>query len=692
MTDYAEGEDTLKISSGTVSAYSISGSDATFKVGSGTVKVSGGKNKTITVVDSKNKTYTYDGGLIYEGDVAKAKALTVTAAYSSNTLASYGASVVMIDSSARTKAIDITGNAAANVITGTDGNDTIDGGAGNDTLTCGKGKDLFIYESGGGNDFVYDYTAGQDTIKISGGEVSDYSLSGSDAVLKVASGSLKVKGGKSAAVLVVDDNKKVSLYQSGAIYNAASATKATAATLTSAYGNTFTVGTSMISVDASPRTAAIKLTGNTKNNFLAGGSGKDSIDGGKGADTISGGKGADTLTGGAGSDVFLYADGDGSDVITDYTSGEDLIRLTSGEVKDYSVKNGDAILKIGSGSITLKGAGTSAISVRDADDVLKTYSRGLIYNATRISRSDAVTITSGYEDTEFGSYGASVETIDASARTKAIEITGNGADNFILGGKGKDTIDAGKGNDTIYAGKGNDLLTGSKGDDVFFYATGDGNDTITDYGTGDIISVNGSVSYSTKNGDAVLKIGSGNITLKDAASAAVTVVGEDSVASIYSGSGVSTKTWTGISSSSGGETVTVTETVEVEVIHCQQKRLQSKLSQSRLRLAVKILLLWKSRCLLSLFRRRLSRSVAAKASRSRLKQSRLLSRSTAAIQLRQSLSMAKPLRWRLTERLTSLCPRTTRLPTFRRLISTARRLKTLSLFTATINQMLFWRA
>ena len=563
ITDYAAGEDILKLS-GTVGTYSISGSDATFKVGSGTVKVTGGKNKAVTVVDSKNATKTYDGGLIYDGTIAKAKVVTVSDSYGT-TLASYGASVVTIDASARTKALNITGNAAANKITGTSANDTINGGAGNDTLYGGKGKNLFIYESGGGNDVVADYTAGQDTIKIVGDSVSAYSLSSGDAVLKIGSGSIKVKSIKTGAITVVDANKNVTTYQSGAIYNAASAAKATAITLTSAYGNSFTAGSSAISVDASPRTAAINITGSAKNNYLVGGAGKDIIDGGKGNDTLRGGKGADVLTGGSGSDVFVYAEGDGTDAITDYVSGEDIIKLTSGEVKSYSVKNNDAIFKIGSGAITLKGAGLSAVSVLDADDVLTVYNGGLIYNNTKIAKADAVTITSDYEG-EFNSYGASVETIDAAARSKAIDITGNGADNYILGGKGKDTINGGKGSDTIFGGKGNDLLTGGNGNDVFYFSGADGNDTITDYTAGkDIISVEGAVSYSTKNSDAILKIGTGNVTLQNAADVAITLVGADSVASIYSGKNVSTKKWAGFSGGTGVETVTVTETVEVEV-------------------------------------------------------------------------------------------------------------------------------
>lgn len=55
--------------------------------------------------------------------------------------------------------------------------------------------------------------------------------------------------------------------------------------------------------------------------------GADLIDGGAGNDTIWGGAGADTLTGGAGNDIFYFRFGDGDDVITDFTSGEDKIAL-----------------------------------------------------------------------------------------------------------------------------------------------------------------------------------------------------------------------------------------------------------------------------------------------------------------------------------------------------------------------------
>ena len=143
-------------------------------------------------------------------------AVTVTSDFSSASLKStdYESSVVTITAAARTKALNIEGNAKANKIVGTSANDTLNGAAGNDTLTGGDGADIFVYD-GKGTDVITDYAAGEDTLKISSGSVSSYTISGSDATFKIGSGSVKVSGGKNKAITVVDSKKNTYTYDGG---------------------------------------------------------------------------------------------------------------------------------------------------------------------------------------------------------------------------------------------------------------------------------------------------------------------------------------------------------------------------------------------------------------------------------------------------------------------------------------------
>ncbi|MBO4400722.1 MAG: hypothetical protein J5809_02635 [Selenomonadaceae bacterium] len=278
------------------------------------------------------------------------------------------------------------------------------------------------------------------------------------------------------------------------------------------------------------------LYGGKGNDTIYGGNGKDSVYGGEGTDklfgdagndTLIGGKGNDCLTGGAGADVFYYESGDGSDVITDYVSGQDKIKIGSGvTVTGYSVKSGkDGVLTIGSGKITLNGVGNSAVTVIDASGATKTYggiAAGLNFNNSDLAKATAVTINSSASSAPDLSAYSSLVTLNASGRTSAIELIGNAKDNRILGGSGADTLNGGTGKDTLVGGagadtliggKGNDCLTGGAGKDVFYYTKGDGADIIADFTTGDKIYIDGatSVSGSLKNNDVTFKIGSGSV-------------------------------------------------------------------------------------------------------------------------------------------------------------------------------------
>ena len=547
ITDYVADQDTIRFADATLNSYSTSGDDLIFQAGTGTVKVKDGKITPVTVIDSQNKTLTYYDGLILNGLLNKANAMTITAAYG-NTLPAdgYGTAVVTIDASARSRAINLTGNAKNNSILGTTGNDTIYGGAGNDTilgssgsdmlfgdagndtlyggdgndtLTGGDGKDIFFYQSG--NDVITDYTGDQDTIRLSNDTIAGYSVDGKDLSFQTGSGgTISIVSGRNSAVTIIDANNKTTSYQNNLIYNNL-VSKANAMTVTSAYANTLTAdayGSAVMTIDASGHNEAMELYGNTKNNSILGTVGND---------TLTGGTGNDTLTGGNGADIFIYSAG--NDVITDYAEGVDTLKVTSGTITSVTASGQDITMKIGSGSLKVVNGKSSAITIIDATNKTKVFDDGLIYNGI-LTDTNAMTITAAYANTlEAADYVSTVVTIDASARSVAMNIFGNENSNSITGTTGNDTLSGGAGNDTLLGGKGNDTLLGGEGRDVFVYANGEGNDLILDYTAGeDIISlVSGSSisGYSLDGDNVAVKIGSGTLTVKDGANKNIRVLG-----------------------------------------------------------------------------------------------------------------------------------------------------------------------
>ena len=72
------------------------------------------------------------------------------------------------------------------------------------------------------------------------------------------------------------------------------------------------------------------LLGDVGNDILIGGDGDDTLIGGDGDDILQGGLGTDSLSGGQGIDTFVLAQGQGTDLIYDFTAGEDRIGLGNG--------------------------------------------------------------------------------------------------------------------------------------------------------------------------------------------------------------------------------------------------------------------------------------------------------------------------------------------------------------------------
>lgn len=80
------------------------------------------------------------------------------------------------------------------------------------------------------------------------------------------------------------------------------------------------------------------LSGGAGSDLLEGGPGADTLNGGAGDDTLNGGPGNDNLTGGAGNDIFVFSpdDGNGEDVITDFTTADDMLNLSAFGIEDIA--------------------------------------------------------------------------------------------------------------------------------------------------------------------------------------------------------------------------------------------------------------------------------------------------------------------------------------------------------------------
>ncbi len=200
----------------------------------------------------------------------------------------------------------LTGTATTNVIYGLQDDDTIAGTPNPDNLYGGQGNDLIrglkqrdFIRGGGGDDTIYG-GRGQDLVKGGGGDDTIY-------------------GGRGADFLGGGNGNDTTYGDRGNDF------------ISGGKGNDRLFGGA----------GNDNLCGCDGDDFLRGGRGNDVLNGEKGNDIVVGGFGDDTLTGGLGSDRFRFAPSTGTDTITDFTVGEDLIELVRGlKFSDLQITQG----------------------------------------------------------------------------------------------------------------------------------------------------------------------------------------------------------------------------------------------------------------------------------------------------------------------------------------------------------------
>jgi Ca2+-binding RTX toxin-like protein len=405
---------------------------------------------------------------------------------------------------------------------GGDGDDTINGGAGNDAIIGGEGADAIDGGTGerdivGFEDSDAGVTVNLDTGTGSGGEAEgdtytnveyihgsthDDHLTGDDGVNRLAGhdgddqlyglgGKDTLLGGRGADHMDGGDGVDTAEYDwstEGVNVNLATGTGSggyaegdTLLNIENLFGSYF----------------ADVLTGDAGTNRLNGFKGDDVLNGGAGNDILVGGLGADSLNGGSGSrDAADYSDaheGVGVDLTLGGFAGEadgdtfSGIEFVYGSSHDDDItgnsghnrlvgNEGDDTLSGGAGNDTLiGGAGADVLDggsgTRDTVDY-QDADAGVGVNLE----------TGGFAGEAAGDTYVNIEYVYGSDHDD--DITGNSANNRLIGFDGDDAINGGDGNDYIIGMRGDDELTGGNGADVFLFKDEFDADVITDFWAG----------------------------------------------------------------------------------------------------------------------------------------------------------------------------------------------------------------
>ena len=497
-----------------------------------------------------------------------------------------------------TSAADYFDNSGSIVkIYGYGGNDTVDNTGSNVTIAAGEGDNSIrsffgsnvSITAGKGNDYVInDYTDGSttDNVKIFVGDGNNTVFSSyKSSYVTIVSG----KGKDS--VENYSNNAKISVgagndsvwngydYSYGGGDSVSAVLGAGDDYFKDYYGDTVRAdggeGNDTLSNDHGEN---VTLSGGTGNDYVYDYKSQyASISGGTGDDTIyNDHSDYSTITGGVGDDFISFGNypetahfttvqytyGDGDDTVIGFNS-DDTLQITtnkkystvsSGDDLYITFDNGSIVLKdvdLGVGGVGSKNFVTVSGGNDNGGDDEDTLPSGLSLNST----GKTMTASKDFKGSsiDLTNY-PKVKTLNASAVTQKLKITGNTLANKISGGSGNDTISGGKGNDsilgnagndkllgdagndTLVGGKGNDTLTGGAGKDVFVHSAG--KDVITDYkaGTDKILLQNTAVTgWKISGKNVIFTTETGSLTVKNGKGKKISITIEQKYSSNSSG-------------------------------------------------------------------------------------------------------------------------------------------------------------
>lgn len=440
-----------------------------------TISASGMKSGYFTVSGTEVKE-SLESGWQTAGTVdASAKTLTMTnLADQTGIVDEAGGWTITLGGSVKAASIK-TGSA----VYGTTGDDTVSIGGTNVYLQLGNGADSVVSVADADKAYV-DAGAGNDSISISGKQVTVYAGAGDD-VVSIKGDQAYVEGGAGADSIVVD-GKSSTVY--GGDGNDSVYANVTSGLIDLGGGNDFaSVAGDSLTVSAGDGNDTVSVGGNYVT--VDGGAGNDSIvaagnyaniTAGDGADTVSIGGASVTASGGAGNDVISVQ---GASAVIDAGAGNDSV----------IVAGNDASITLGDGRDTVSIGGATGVSLQDytyGTDVLvmgnskgaaSTATGDVAFDTTGLVSVDGatatITSTNGYykaalalatdgsSSMRYAWVSDTASTINLSSEANPFYVKADLNDttgDSVIGGRGNDSIIVGS-NDTVNGGRGNDSIS-----------------------------------------------------------------------------------------------------------------------------------------------------------------------------------------------------------------------------------------
>lgn len=380
----------------------------------------------------------------------------------------------------------LTGTNDAETLEGLGGNDTLFGLGGADILRGGDGRDTLI---GGGNRDVLDGGRGADT--------ADYSVHQQRVVADLADSSRNAFSAFGDTFISIESLR-------GSQANDSLRGDDRNNRLWGEDGDDRLFG----------RDGNDLMRGGDGNDMLAGGNGDDRLFGDDGDDVLLAQDGDDTLSGGAGADTFQFFEGDGTDTISDFEVGVDIIEFRNIDACSLSVDvtaySGGTRISYGTDNILIEGVGRSDFDLPDirVSFMDNLYEIRALYVNPYDSFDDYYDYINFERQHSNGDYFFCIDRSNGRGRNgnDAMVVDPSNTERVVLeGGDGDDTLVAGTGGSALFGENGDDTLIGNTGRDFLYGGSLEDDDTL--------IGGDGDDRFAAGLGNDVLEAGEGFDTI-----------------------------------------------------------------------------------------------------------------------------------------------------------------------------------